>query len=506
METALFTRCAGKLKLRVMYKYETLGSLGSGSYGTVLKCRHRDTGRTVAVKKLVEEDETVRKIVQREIRLLKQLRHENLVNLLEVWKRKRRWYLVFEFVDRTVLDELEHFPSGLDPHRLRKYLYQILRAVCFCHQHNIIHRDVKPENVLVSQLGVVKLCDFGFARTMAAAPGEVYTDYVATRWYRAPELLVGDTRYGKAVDVWAIGCLFFEMLTGDPLFPGDSDIDQLHLVISCFGHLTPHHREVFYRNPVFMGVSLPEPSERNPLESRSVKLSGLALDLGQRCLQMDPDKRSQCADLLLHPYFTRDRFHIRFQQELASKTHQDLKENSRGTKSSRREKEKLDILRSAANNSIRDSEPRLSEFRPSDGEDSDITAKPRPDNTEPIGDAVCQTGIPPISTDSLSVISSQATHSLRSFDKMKKQMNVFPRPSQQNLSIQLNAQVSSEHSRSRNAAGPSGKKMAELRFPELRNTLLPELRTDGRQRGNKEQKNNRIPSIIAPDLQSDTST
>ncbi|KAL0150074.1 hypothetical protein M9458_054733, partial [Cirrhinus mrigala] len=176
------------------------------------------------------------------------------------------------------------------------------------------------------------------------------------------------------------------MLTGDPLFPGDSDIDQLHLVISCFGefcfvfvsldstcvrsssstlhrcsqiklgwslvdlvsrnnrtaiflsrakavlagltpgHLTPRHREVFYRNPVFMGVSLPEPAERNPLESRSLKLSGLALDLAQvsavfntsecesvfhRCLQMDPDKRSQCADLPLHPYFTRDRFHVR---------------------------------------------------------------------------------------------------------------------------------------------------------------------------------------------------
>ncbi|KAI2643836.1 Cyclin-dependent kinase-like 2 [Labeo rohita] len=371
MVTALFTRCASSTA--AVNEELTL------RYGTVLKCRHRDTGRTVAVKKLLEEDET-------------QLRHENLVNLLEVWKRRRRWYLVFEFVDRTVLDELEQFPSGLDPHRVRKYLYQILRAVSFCHQHNIIHRDVKPENVLVSQLGVVKLCDFGFARTMAAAPGEVYTDYVATRWYRAPELL---------------------MLTGDPLFPGDSDIDQLHLVISCFGHLTPRHREVFYRNPVFMGVSLPEPAERNPLESRSLKLSGLALDLAQRCLQMDPDKRSQCADLLLHPYFTRDRFHMRFQQELASKTHKDLKENSRGTKSSRREKEKLDILRSAANNSVRDSELRLSEFRPSDGEDSDITAKLRPDDTEPIGESVCQVGIPPISTDSLSVISSPATHSLR---------------------------------------------------------------------------------------------
>ncbi|XP_067227067.1 cyclin-dependent kinase-like 4 isoform X2 [Chanodichthys erythropterus] len=481
--------CCVCLSCSVMYKYEILGCLGSGSYGTVLKCRHRDTGRTVAVKKLLEEDENVRKIVQREIKLLKQLRHENLVNLLDAWKRRRRWYLVFEFVERTVLDELEQFPSGLDPHRVRKYLYQILRAVCFCHQHNIIHRDVKPENVLVSQLGVVKLCDFGFARTVSAAPGEVYTDYVATRWYRAPELLVGDTRYGKAVDVWAVGCLFFEMLTGSPLFPGDSDIDQLHLLISCFGHLTPRHREVFYRNPVFMGASLPDPAERNTLESRSPKLSGCTLDLAQKCLQMDPDRRCQCAELLLHPFFTRDRFHLRFQQELLSKTHKDLKENCRGTKTCRREKEKLDILRSAPNDGVPDSNLRLGEFRPSDGEDSDITFKLRPEDTEPISEAPLRchpaAGIPPIYNDSLSVIN------LRSFDKSKKPVSVFKR---QNLSVQ------------RGAAGPAGKKMSGLRFPELRNTPLPELRADARQRGNKEQKINRIPSITAHDLHSDTGT
>ncbi|KAI4899944.1 hypothetical protein NFI96_025631, partial [Prochilodus magdalenae] len=205
----------------VMERYEVLGLVGEGSYGTVTRCRHRDSGRIVAVKKFLESDEdrSVKKIALREIKLLKQLRHENLVNLLEVWKRKRRWYLVFEFVERTVLDELEQFPNGLEPNRVRRYLYQVLRAVSFCHQHNIIHRDVKPENVLVSQQGVVKLCDFGFART-TAAPGEVYTDYVATRWYRAPELLVGDTKYDKAVDVWAVGCLFVEMMAGVPLFPG----------------------------------------------------------------------------------------------------------------------------------------------------------------------------------------------------------------------------------------------------------------------------------------------
>lgn len=100
----------------------------------------------------------------------------------------------------------------------------------------IIHRDVKPENVLVSSAGVVKLCDFGFAR-LVGGTGESYTEYVATRWYRAPELLVGEQFYGAPVDIWAVGCLFSEMLTGEPLFPGESDIDQLFIIIKLLGKL-----------------------------------------------------------------------------------------------------------------------------------------------------------------------------------------------------------------------------------------------------------------------------
>lgn len=98
----------------------------------------------------------------------------------------------------------------------------------------IVHRDVKPENILVSNQGVIKLCDFGFARLVSSG-GETYTDYVATRWYRAPELLVGDTRYGRPVDIWAIGCLFAEIMSGDPLFPGESDIDQIYQIMKLLG-------------------------------------------------------------------------------------------------------------------------------------------------------------------------------------------------------------------------------------------------------------------------------
>ncbi|XP_041615241.1 cyclin-dependent kinase-like 2 isoform X2 [Vulpes lagopus] len=292
-----------------MEKYENLGLVGEGSYGMVMKCRNKDSGRIVAIKKFLEsdDDKMVKKIAMREIKLLKQLRHENLVNLLEVCKKKKRWYLVFEFVDHTILDDLELFPNGLDYQLVQKYLFQIINGIGFCHSHNIIHRDIKPENILVSQSGVVKLCDFGFARTLAA-PGEIYTDYVATRWYRAPELLVGDVKYGKAVDVWAIGCLVTEMLMGEPLFPGDSDIDQLYHIMMCLGNLIPRHQELFYKNPVFAGVRLPEIKEIEPLERRYPKLSEVVIDLAKKCLHIDPDKRPFCAELLHHDFFHMDGF------------------------------------------------------------------------------------------------------------------------------------------------------------------------------------------------------
>ncbi|KAK7830914.1 hypothetical protein U0070_018458 [Myodes glareolus] len=336
-----------------MEKYENLGLVGEGSYGMVMKCRNKDSGRIVAIKKFLEsdDDKMVKKIAMREIKLLKQLRHENLVNLLEVCKKKKRWYLVFEFVDHTILDDLKLFPNGLDYQVVQKYLFQIINGIGFCHSHNdnhlsreascfhwwvvfavtsniamsnifdkrmlnieahtvprksftqsfivistdhasvvtlteakIIHRDIKPENILVSQSGVVKLCDFGFARTLAA-PGEVYTDYVATRWYRAPELLVGDVKYGKAVDVWAIGC-----------------------------NLIPRHQELFYKNPVFAGVRLPEikDTEREPLECRYPKLPEVVINLAKKCLHIDPDKRPFCADLLQHDFFQMDGFAERY--------------------------------------------------------------------------------------------------------------------------------------------------------------------------------------------------
>nr|XP_054488666.1 cyclin-dependent kinase-like 2 isoform X2 [Agelaius phoeniceus] len=327
-----------------MDKYQVLGLVGEGSYGMVTKCRNRESGQIVAVKKFLEseDDAAVRKIALREIKLLKQLRHENLVNLLDVCKRKKRWYLVFEFVDHTVLNDLEDSPNGLDFERVRKYLFQIMRAIAFCHSHNIIHRDIKPENILVSQSGVVKLCDFGFARPLATS-GEAYTDYVATRWYRAPELLVGDSKYGRPVDVWAVGSLITEMLTGEALFPGDSDIDQLYHITKCLGNLIPRQQELFYKNPLFAGMKLPEVKELESLEKRYPKLPAAALELAKECLQIDPDKRPSCAQLLQGDFFNKDGFAERFTQELKQIIQKDARDHQFKKKSKINKRDKDDV-------------------------------------------------------------------------------------------------------------------------------------------------------------------
>ncbi|XP_078287157.1 cyclin-dependent kinase-like 1 isoform X1 [Rhinoraja longicauda] len=219
-----------------MEKYERLGKIGEGSYGVVFRCRNRDTGHIVAVKKYMESDDDpqIKKIAAREVQMLKKLKHVNLVNLLEVFRYKRKMHLVFEYCDQTVLNELDKYPRGVAEDRVKSIVRQTLQAVNFCHKHNCIHRDVKPENILITKHGVVKLCDFGFARILTG-PGDEYTDYVATRWYRAPELLVGDIQYGPPVDVWAIGCVFAELTSGNALWPGRSDLDQLHLISKTLG-------------------------------------------------------------------------------------------------------------------------------------------------------------------------------------------------------------------------------------------------------------------------------
>ncbi|XP_060094315.1 cyclin-dependent kinase-like 3 isoform X3 [Heteronotia binoei] len=262
-----------------MEMYDVLGKVGEGSYGMVMKCKHKETGNIVAIKMFYEKPEkSVNKIAMREIKFLKQFRHENLVNLIEVFRLKKKIHIVFEFIDHTILDELQHYSHGLENRKLKRYLFQILRAVDYLHSNNVIHRDIKPENILVSQTGITKLCDFGFARSLAA-PGDIYTDYVATRWYRAPELVLKDTTYGKPVDIWALGCMIIEMATGNPYLPSSSDLDLLHKIVTKVGNLTPHLQSIFIRSPVFSGMVLPEVQHPKCARKKYPKLNGLLADM-----------------------------------------------------------------------------------------------------------------------------------------------------------------------------------------------------------------------------------
>ncbi|KAL2095148.1 hypothetical protein ACEWY4_009867 [Coilia grayii] len=306
-----------------MDMYDNLGVVGQGSYGTVMKCRHKETGHIVAIKRFIdkEEDKSMKKIVMREIKLLRQCRHENLINMLEVFKYKKRMYVVFEFIDHNVLDDLERHPSGLESRRLRKYIFQILRAIDYLHTSNA---NIKPENVLVSSCGIVKVCDFGFARTLAPANVPL-TDYVATRWYRAPELLVRDKNYNKPVDVWAVGCLIIEMATGNAYLTGSSDLDQVHKIVCKVGPLTCHQQDLYFKNPMFAVARLPETELPKDYRKKFHQLPMFLADIVDACLQIDPADRATCSKLLNHRYFTKDQFHERFVPEIQALVLRDAK-------------------------------------------------------------------------------------------------------------------------------------------------------------------------------------
>lgn len=292
-----------------MNKYEIVGVVGEGAYGVVLKCKHKDSGELVAVKKFKdgEENEDVRRTTLRELKMLRSLKQENIVDLREAFRRKGKLYLVFEYVERNMLELLEEHANGVAPEKVRSYTYQLCKAIHWCHTNDIIHRDIKPENLLISSNDVLKLCDFGFARSINGGLNGVYTDYVATRWYRSPELLLG-APYGKPVDIWSIGCILGELSDGQPLFPGESEIDQLYVIQKVIGPLPPDQMTLFYNNSRFSGLKFPSVSKPKTLEKRYQGiLSSVLIDFMQQTLRLDPNDRFTIEECLNHVAFQTER-------------------------------------------------------------------------------------------------------------------------------------------------------------------------------------------------------
>ncbi|XP_053348684.1 cyclin-dependent kinase-like 5 [Clarias gariepinus] len=289
----------------VMNKFEVLGIVGEGAYGVVLKCRHKETKELVAIKKFKdsEENEEVKETTLRELKMLRTLKQENIVELKEAFRRRGKLYLVFEYVEKNMLELLEEMPNGVPPDKLRNYIYQLIKAIHWCHKNEIVHRDIKPENLLISSNDILKLCDFGFARNLSEGSDANYTEYVATRWYRSPELLLG-APYGKAVDMWSVGCILGELSDGQPLFPGESEIDQLFTIQKVLGPLPPEQMKLFYSNPRFAGLRFPTVSHPQTLERRYLGiLNGLMLDLMKNLLLLNPSERFLTEQCLNHLVF-----------------------------------------------------------------------------------------------------------------------------------------------------------------------------------------------------------
>ncbi|KAM3836684.1 cyclin-dependent kinase-like 5 isoform 4-T7 [Vipera latastei] len=280
-----------------------------GAYGVVLKCRHKETHEIVAIKKFKdsEENEEVKETTLRELKMLRTLKQENIVELKEAFRRRGKLYLVFEYVEKNMLELLEEMPNGVPPEKVKSYIYQLIKAIHWCHKNDIVHRDIKPENLLISHNDILKLCDFGFARNLSEGSNANYTEYVATRWYRSPELLLG-APYGKSVDMWSVGCILGELSDGQPLFPGESEIDQLFTIQKVLGPLPAEQMKLFYSNPRFHGLRFPAVNHPQSLERRYLGiLSGVLLDLMKNLLKLDPADRYLTEQCLNHPSFQTQR-------------------------------------------------------------------------------------------------------------------------------------------------------------------------------------------------------
>jgi serine/threonine protein kinase len=283
-------------------KYEKLQKIGEGTYGVVYKARNRETGQFIALKKirLENEDEGIPSTAIREISILKEMIHPTIVSLLDVVNYDNKLYLVFEFLDQDLKKYMDTV-SSVTPPLVQSYTKQLLQGLTYCHQRRIVHRDLKPQNLLIDKKGSLKIADFGLARAFCV-PVRQYTHEVVTLWYRAPEILLGSATYSIPVDIWSAGCIFAELLLKKPIFPGDSEIDQLFKIFRQMGTPTeemwhgctslPDFKPSF---PKWKKQELSKVFENTPLA---------ALDLLEKMLTYEPAERISARGALNHPYFS----------------------------------------------------------------------------------------------------------------------------------------------------------------------------------------------------------
>ncbi|CEF67105.1 Cyclin-dependent kinase 1 [Strongyloides ratti] len=281
--------------------------IGEGAYGVVYKSRHKFSGTIVALKKIRigEDEEGIPQTTVREIAILRELKHPNIVSLEAVIIQPNKIYLVFEFLSMDLKKYMDRNTNGrvLEPKIVENFMYQICLAMCFCHQRRILHRDLKPQNILVDNSGCIKLADFGLSRT-TGIPLRAYTHEIVTLWYRSPEIMLGSEKYSTAVDVWSIACIFAEMASNVVLFSGDSEIDQLYKIFKQLGTPTPsiwpQIESLQNYNPNF-----PKWKKKSFGGKLEYYLNRDGIDLLEKMLIYDPIKRINLKYVLIHKYFTK---------------------------------------------------------------------------------------------------------------------------------------------------------------------------------------------------------
>ncbi|CAD8202943.1 unnamed protein product [Paramecium octaurelia] len=288
-----------------MKKFKEIKKSGDGTFGVVMKAENTENFELVAIKKMKQKYHNFEECTNlREVKALMKLQnHPNIVKLKEIFLDADTLCLVFEFVEMSIYQIYsQHREQGktMSDDQIKSIIYQVANGLSYMHKHGYFHRDLKPENMLMTENGIVKIIDFGLAREIRSRPP--YTDYVATRWYRAPEILLKQINYNSPVDIFALGCIMAELFLNRPLFQGNTELEQFNKILSTLGTFTQTDWPEGCRLVSQLGMGL---AQYQPLQLQQLipNASIEALNLLSQMIKWDPNKRITAQQILTHPYF-----------------------------------------------------------------------------------------------------------------------------------------------------------------------------------------------------------